>query len=244
VKISVLYMKAVLLAAGKGTRLLPLTVDTPKVLVEVNGKPFLWYVLEHLYLAGFDDIGLVVGYKKEKVAEFVKEYLVHQGGMKITLIHQDEQLGTGHAVLCAKVFVGQENFVVYSTDNLISEEDLRALPMDDSDIYVMAMQVQFPQRYGVLVHEGDRLKEIKEKPKEYYGNWVNAGIYKFTPQIFSLLEKVKLSVRGEIEVTDAVTMLAKLGKARILKLKEYWLDLGVKDDIPKVEAFLQRRGGG
>ncbi len=237
-------MKAVLLAAGKGTRLLPLTIDTPKVLVEVNGKPFLWYVLENLYLAGFDDIGLVVGYKKEKIAEFVKEYLVQQGGMKITLIEQKEQLGTGHAVLCAKAFVGKENFVVYSTDNLISTEDLRSLPMDDEFIYVMAMQVQFPERYGVLVHEGDWLREIKEKTKEYHGNWVNAGIYKFTPEVFPLLERVGVSVRGEIEVTDAVTMLARQRKAKIMKLQEYWLDLGAKDDIPHIEAFLQRRGGG
>jgi dTDP-glucose pyrophosphorylase len=237
-------MKAVLLAAGKGTRLFPLTIDTPKVMVEVNGKPFLWYVLENLWLAGFDDIGLVIGYKKEKIETFVNEYKLHQPLMKFTFIEQKEQLGTGNAVLCAKKFAGKDNFMVYSTDNLISVEDIRRLPMEEEFSYVMAMQVKFPERYGVLVHEGDWLKEIKEKTKEYHGNWVNAGIYKFTPDIFPLLEKVKISVRGEIELTDAVTMLAKLRKAKIMKLQEYWLDLGVKDDIPKIEAFLQRRGGG
>ncbi len=232
-------VKAVLLAAGRGTRLLPLTLDIPKVLIEVNGKPFLWYVLEHLRLAGVDEFGLVVGYKKEKIAEFVRDYLVHQGGVRITLIEQQEQVGTGHAVLCAKAFVGEDNFIVYSTDNLISELDLQRLPQDDGFTYVMAMQVEFPERYGVLVHEGERLKEIREKPKEFYGNWVNAGIYKFTPEIFTLLEGVKVSVRGEIEVTDAINLLARQGKVRLIKLQEYWLDLGKKDDIPKIHEFLR-----
>ncbi len=235
-------MKAVLLAAGKGTRLLPITVDMPKVLIEVNGKPFLWYVLEHLRVAGFDDIGLVVGYKKEKIYEFVKKYLAKQGGMKITFIEQKEQLGTGNAVLCAREFVGTENFIVYYTDNLISARDLQRLPLDDEFTYVMAMQVQYPERYGVLVHSGEKLLEIREKPKEYFGNWVNAGIYKLTPEIFPLLAKVTLSPRGEMELTDAVTLLAKKGKAKIMKLQEYWLDLGKKDDIPKVGTFLKEEG--
>lgn len=232
-------MKTVLLAAGKGTRLFPFTSDKPKALIEVNGKPFLWYVLEHLRKITLNDIGLVVGYQKEKIAAFVKEYNVQHTGIKITLIEQSEQLGTGHAVLCARTFVGSENFIVYSTDNLISPGDLQRLSLDDPYTYVMAMQVTYPQRYGVLIHQGEKLLEIKEKPKEYYGNWVNAGIYKFTPEIFTLLEKVKPSSRGEIEVTDAVTTVAKQGKARIVKLQEYWLDLGEKDDIPKVEEFLR-----
>ncbi|MEK6900902.1 MAG: sugar phosphate nucleotidyltransferase [Nanoarchaeota archaeon] len=235
-------MKAVLLAAGRGVRLLPLTLDKPKVLIDVNGKPFLWYVLEHLRLAGFDDIGLVVGYKKEKVEAFVDGYVQKQGGMKITLIEQQKQLGTGNAVLCAQEFVGTDNFMVYYTDNLISMGDLRRLPVDDEFNYIMAMQVQYPERYGVLVHEGDMLLEIREKPQEYCGNWVNAGIYKFTPEVFALLDKVTLSPRGEVELTDAVTMLAKKRKVKVLKLKEYWLDLGVKDDIPKVGTFLKEEG--
>ena len=235
-------MKAVLLAAGKGVRLLPLTMDKPKVLIDVNGKPFLWYVLEHLRLAGFDDLGLIVGYKKEKIEKFVKGYLDKQGGMKITLIEQQKQLGTGNAVMYAREFVGRDNFMVYYTDNLISVGDLRRLPFEDEFTYIMAMQVQYPERYGVLAHEGEMLLEIREKPKEYVGNWVNAGIYKFTPDVFALLERVTLSPRGEVELTDAVTMLAKQRKVKVMKLKEYWLDLGVKDDIPKVSSFLKEEG--
>ena len=92
-------MKAVILAAGKGTRMLPLTETIPKVLVEVNGKPFLHYVIENLKKAGFTELGIVVGYMKEKVAEFLKNNQI-----EATLIEQEQQLGTGDAIKKAKDF--------------------------------------------------------------------------------------------------------------------------------------------
>ena len=90
-------MKIVVLAAGKGIRMLPLTNDVPKVLVKVGGKPFLHYVFASIKEAGFDDIGIIVGYKKEKIKEFLDEY-----GYDATLIEQKEQKGTGDAIKCVK----------------------------------------------------------------------------------------------------------------------------------------------
>lgn len=229
-------MKAVILAAGKGTRMLPLTEHIPKVLVEVNGKPFLYYVVQNLKKAGFTELGIIVGYKKEKIAEFLKKNKI-----KATLIEQKEQKGTGHALLQARKFVGQGKFIVLGGDNLWSVDDFKLMNNPDDFNYVSGVEVSDPAQYGVLLAEGDFLLEIKEKPKKDYGNLVNAALYKFTPDIFVELEKVKSSPRGEIELTDAVTALARKRKVKIIKAK-WWLDLGKKEDIPKVESFLKRLG--
>ncbi len=229
-------MKVVILAAGKGTRMLPLTETIPKVLVEVNGKPFLYYVLRNLQQAGYKDFCLIVGYKKEKIKSFLEEY-----GFKAKLIEQKEQLGTGHALLQAKSFVGQENFIVLGGDNLWSIKDFKLINKEDKFNYISGIKVSDPKGYGVLIAEDNFLKEIKEKPLKNYGNLINAALYKFTPEIFVELEKTKPSPRGEIELTDAVTVLAKKGLVKIIKA-EWWLDLGKKEDIPKAELFLKRLG--
>lgn len=226
-------MKAVILAAGKGVRMFPLTADKPKVLVEVNGKPFLWWVIDHLRKAGFTELGIIVGYKKEKIKEFLQNY-----NLKATLIEQKEPLGTGDAVKQARQFASVDNFLVYYGDNLISVEDLKSMPMSDGFHYTGGIEVEHPEKYGVLVKEKGFLKEIKEKPKDFAGNIINPGLYKFTPEIFSALENVNASPRGEIELTDAVTILAKQRKVKVIMLKDYWLDLGTKEDVEKVGTFI------
>ncbi|MBW2965866.1 NTP transferase domain-containing protein [Candidatus Woesearchaeota archaeon] len=228
-------MKAVIMAAGKGTRMLPLTESIPKVLVEINGKPFLYYVLENLKKAGFNDIGIIVGYKKEKFPEFLKKY-----NFKAELIEQKEQKGTGHAVMQAKDFCKNENFIVLGGDNLFSIKDLKAVKQQDEFCYVVGKEVNNPEKYGVLITKDDKLIEIKEKPKEFVGNLINIGLYKFTSEIWDALDKIELSERGELELTDAITILAQKDKVKVLKLKDYWLDLGSKEDIPKIEEFFKK----
>ncbi len=217
--------------------MLPLTENKPKVLVEVNGKPFLWYVIDHLRKAGFDELGIIVCYKKEKITKFLQTY-----NLKATLIEQKEQSGTGDAVKQARSFAGKDNFLVYYGDNLISVEDLKSVPMSDVFNYTGGFEVEHPEKYGVLVEDDGFLQEIKEKPKDFVGKMINPGLYKFTPEIFYALDKVNMSLRGEIELTDAVTILAKQKKVKIVPLKDYWLDMGRKEDIPKVEAFLKKLG--
>ncbi|MEK6809831.1 MAG: nucleotidyltransferase family protein, partial [Nanoarchaeota archaeon] len=181
-------MKAVILAAGKGVRMLPLTLDKPKPLIEVNGKPFLIYLLEQLHNAGFEDkdIAIVVGYKGEKIEEFLDEH-----GLAITVIVQPALLGTGDAVYHARQFVDEENFIVMGGDNLFSADDLLRIKKEDDFCYVAAWEVEDPSRYGVLVCQGEMLIEIIEKPKEFVGNLINAGLYKLTPDIFEALEQIE-----------------------------------------------------
>lgn len=229
-------MKAVIMAAGKGVRMLPLTEKVPKVLVEVNGKPFLYYAIKSLQRAGYGELGIIVGYKKEQFSPFLKKY-----GFRATLIEQKEQKGTGHAVMQAEKFAGSENFIVLGGDNLWSASDLKAMMQDDPFCYVAGIESKNPEKYGVLVTAGENLLEIKEKPKEHAGNLISTGLYKFSPDIFEALKLIELSPRGEYELTDAITLLARQGKAKAKRIKDYWLDLGCLDDIPKAEKFLKEK---
>lgn len=228
-------MKAIILAAGKGVRMLPLTEDTHKVLIEINGKPFLYYLLTNLKEAGYNDFAIIVGYKKEMFPAFLEKY-----NFKAELIEQKEQLGTGHAVMQAREFCGDEEFVALNGDSLFSVEDLAALNKQDNFNYIIGKQMKGDvSKYGVLVTEGDKLVKLVEKPKEFVGNVVNIGLYKFTSGIWKALDNIKLSERGEYELVDAVTTLAREGRVKASKLKDYWLDLGCKEDIPKIAEFLK-----
>lgn len=230
-------MKAVIMAAGKGTRMLPLTETVPKVLIEINGKPFLYYVIENLKKAGYDKFGIISGYLKEKIEDFIKE-----NSINAEIIEQKEQLGTGHAVMQAKEFCGKEDFIVLGGDNLFSVEDLKSINSKDGFCYAVGKKMQGDiSKYGVFVIEKDILVKIEEKPEVPPSDIINIGLYKFTKDIWNALDKIKLSPRGEYELTDAITLLCNQGKVKALTLKDYWLDMGCLEDIPKVKEFLKNR---
>lgn len=226
--------KIVILAAGKGTRMLPITEEVPKALIEVANKPFLFWLLQSVKKAGFTDIAIIVGYKKEMIADFLKKE-----GIKAALIEQKEQKGTGHAVLQAEKFCGKDDFVVVMGDNLYSEKDILAIGKDSNFCYIAGFKHTNPERFGVLVTKGDLLVRIHEKPKEFVGDIINTGLYKFTPEIFDALKRISLSPRGEYELTDAITVLAQKGKVKVIQLHDFWKDFGKVEDISEVERFLK-----
>jgi len=224
-------MKAVILAAGKGVRMLPLTNDKPKVMIEVNGRPFLHYVIENLKNAGIKEIGIVVGYRSDKV----KQYF----GEKFKYIEQKEQLGTAHAVLQARDFVGADDFLVIMGDNLYSSNDILDISKKE-EFYVSAFRSDTPSAYGVLETQSDMLVGISEKPAHPKSNLVNTGLYKMTPEIFEEITKLRKSPRGEYELTDALSNLARHGKVRVYKLKDYWIDMSFKEQLPEIEDKLKK----
>lgn len=227
-------MKAVVLAAGKGTRMMPLTKNEPKPLIKVGGEPFLHHVLEGLREAGFTEFGVVVGYEKEKL----KKYL--GGVVDAEPIEQDEAKGTGDAVRAAQDFVSGEDFVVVMGDNLYDPKDLKKLVKDDEYSYILGKEAERPERYGVLVEKKGLLQEIDEKPEKPKSNLVNVGAYKFTPKVFDALSGVELSPRGEYELTSAVNELASQELVRVVKMTGYWVDFGKPSDVQEVEKFLKR----
>jgi dTDP-glucose pyrophosphorylase len=227
-------MKAVIMAAGKGTRLFPLTENIAKPLIPINDKPFLYYLINNLKKAGFDDFAIIVSYKKEQFTEFLDKY-----GFNATLIEQKEVNGTGGATKLAKEFVNGDNFILLGGDNLFSMYDLKSLNINDNYNYIFGIKSETPEKYGVIKQKSEKLIKIVEKPKEYVGNLINLGLYKFTPEIFEAIDKINLSPRGEYELTDAITILAEQSKVNVLAIKDYWLDLGCLEDIPKIEKFIK-----
>lgn len=228
-------MKAIIMAGGKGTRMLPYTEHTNKVLLPVNGKPFLHWLLIRLQKAGYKEFGVIVSYKKEQVEKFLND-----NGWNATAILQPEPLGTGHAVQCAKSFAGNEQFIVVGGDNLWSVEDLAAVRRDDQFTYIVGKRHEHPERYGVLHEKDGFLLDIVEKPKVFVGDLINTGLYKFTSEIFEELDKVRPQPNGEVYLTDAVTALAKHKKVKVLPLKGDWLDFGRPDDLSLVENYLKK----
>ncbi len=226
-------MKAVILAAGKGVRMLPLTETTPKVMVEVAGKPFLEYVLHNLTQSGYTEIGIVAGYLKEKIVDYVRRY------PQIIVLEQREQLGTGHALLQAREFCGQDEFIVLGGDNLFGVEDLQRM-RQITGCGLCAKEVEDPRKYGVLVTNDGYLNRIVEKPINPIGNNINVGLYKFTASVWDALERIPLSLRGEYELTDALTLLAKTEMVRVLPLNQHWLDLGCVDDLPHLSRTIRK----
>ncbi|MFA6307531.1 MAG: sugar phosphate nucleotidyltransferase [Patescibacteria group bacterium] len=236
--------KVLISAAGRGTRMLDLSKDKPKHLILANGKPFLYYLLQNLKDAGFEEFVMVVGYKKEFMEEFLQEY---KKDFNIVLVNQfdilgEERYGTACPLECVKEILQGESFLAVYGDNLYATEDLKRLNIDDDYSYVAGLPHDHPENYGVLaVGEGGLLKEIVEKPAQPIGNLINTGLYKFTAEVFDYLDKINISPRGEYELTDVINLLAKQGKVRALDLQGIWLDFGKPEDIKKVEDYLNSK---
>lgn len=236
--------KAVIAAAGRGTRMLELSKDKPKHLIEVLGKPFLYYVLNNLKKAGISEIILVVGYIRPAMDQFIKKY---QNEFNITLVDQfemfgEEKYGTSVPIEAVKNIIGNNDFLAIYGDNLYSPRDIRRFEETDDYNYIGVLRHDHPEKYGVAIaDENNFLTKIIEKPKEFVSDLINTGIYKFTPEVFDIVEKITPSPRGEYELTDAVQTLAERHRMKVLTLEDYWMDFGRPEDIPIVEKFLKEQ---
>ena len=213
-------MKAVIMAAGKSTRTYPLTLTRPKPLLPVLGKSILAWQIEALAPL-VDGVVIVVGYRQEMIRErFGDEYQ----GIPITYVEQLEQRGTGHAVLqCAPCLDGP--FLVQNGDDLYDPRDLARLAA--SDCAALAMEVPAPRLYGIYETTDDkRVVRLVEKPEELFSNLANIGAYKFPVEVFDVLRDLPPSVRGEIEVTSAVQVLAETTGFSVVRTRGYWLPTG------------------
>lgn len=242
--------KVVIAAAGQGTRMLHLSDNKSKHLICVQDRPFLAYLLDNLIVAGYDDIILVVGFKKELMEEFKKEFLHYKEKIKIQIIDQHEILGpkekeygTACPIKCVKDIIKNEGFIYVYGDNLFSVKDLKSMNIDDEFCYIAGLKQEHPEKYGVLIEDGeDFLEKIIEKPKEFVGDLINAGLYKFTSEVFNKISKIKKSPRGEYEITDVISLLAKEKRVKIKKIKDYWHDFGNPEDIKKLSNFIKNGG--
>jgi bifunctional UDP-N-acetylglucosamine pyrophosphorylase/glucosamine-1-phosphate N-acetyltransferase len=224
-------MDAVILAAGEGTRLRPLTSTRPKPMLPVGGKPILEWDLEALSGNGFDRVILVVGYKREVISDYFGKRF---GDMRLDYVEQKEQLGTGHAVSAAEKKVGDE-FLVMNGDLIISKDLVANFVKEhrkaESYCSMCLAQVKDASQFGVVELKGSLVKKIIEKPKEPKSNLVNAGIYLFNKKIFTVLKDLKKSERMEYELTDALEKLIPEGRVHGFKAEGTWIDIGRPWDL-------------
>ncbi len=226
-------MKAIILAAGLGKRMRPLTNDKPKALVELKGKPLLEHVLQSLEKAGVKKAVIVVGFGKEMIR---KRFGNVFGKMKLSYVEQRVAMGTAHAVLQAKGKI-RGNFLVGSSDVIVLPQLWKKLAAKKGfDAVVALREDKHPEKYGVALISGKKIKAIIEKPsKKLESNLVNVAAYLFSQKIFAALEKTKVSKRGEFELTDSINALAAKGKAGFVLYSGKCIDIGTVEELRKAE---------
>jgi dTDP-glucose pyrophosphorylase len=232
--------KAVVLAAGRGTRMRELTADLPKPMIEVRGKPVLQHILEGLRDAAVRDFLIVVGYHADAVQNFFGDGSRYN--VAIQYATQAVQDGTGRVVDLARDFAGDSPFVLSYGDILLDPTNYKHvvdLPHNVEAIVTVTHGEDVSKGGAVYLNEQMEVIDIREKaqPSELATQWYNAGIYVFRPSIFEFTANLQPSPRGEYELTDAIRALAQSGKkVRALELTGKWAD--VRD--PEILAQLNQ----
>jgi len=227
-------MKGVILHGGYGTRLRPLTHTGPKQLLPIANKPMSQYALEDLAKAGIKDIAIIIGdVYPERVKEFYGDGKKFE--IKISYIFQEKPKGISHAIRLCKNFIGNEKFVVYLGDNILRTgltAFAKKFASSKADAMILLCEVDNPSRFGVVELEGKKIKSIVEKPKNPRSNLVMIGVYFLSPKIFDIIDKLKPSWRGELEITDAVQMMMDKGlKIDYDTVTGWWKDTGTPSDV-------------
>jgi UDP-N-acetylglucosamine diphosphorylase/glucosamine-1-phosphate N-acetyltransferase len=223
--------KAVILAAGEGKRLRPFTETMPKVMLPVANKPLLEYVFDAARKSGIDEIVVVVGYKKEVIMEYFKDYK----GIKITYVTQDRQLGTAHALLQAKKHI-KDSFIVLAGDNIIDPGSIAKLLKDQSEYSLLIKEHPHPSKYGVVFIENRNIRRIVEKPKEDVGKYISTGIYKLPRSVFTDIEQC--TSEGAHALSSVIQSLVDKGKHINTVLAKSWMDIVYPWDLITVNEVM------
>lgn len=227
-------MKAVILCAGKGTRLKPLTEHTPKGLVLVKNKPLLEYTLDVLEGEVDEVIFVVVGHLGEKIQE---HFGSKRNGISFKYAWQKELKGSGQALLCAKPFLNG-NFIVLNGDDIYDKKDIKRVLSHKHA--VLAKYVEDPSAFGVFLDTNGYVEKLVEKPKEKISNYANIGVYVMDESIFDY--ELPLSPRGEYEIVDYITYLAQRKPMKIVQAQGQWLPVNSfeqKDFAESVLSYLE-----
>ncbi|KUN84422.1 glucose-1-phosphate thymidylyltransferase [Streptomyces griseoruber] len=230
-------MKALVLAGGVGSRLRPITHTSAKQLVPVANKPVLFYGLESIAAAGIEDVALVVGDTAAEIRGAVGDG--SRFGLRVSYIPQERPLGLAHAVLIARDFLGNDDFVMYLGDNFIVG-GINALVdgfrEDRPDAQIMLTPVDDPSSFGVVELGSDgQVVRLEEKPEFPKSNLALVGVYLFTPAVHEAVRAISPSGRGELEITDAVQWLVDAGRdVRSVEISGYWKDTGNVADMLEV----------
>ena len=229
-------LKGLILAAGRGTRLRPLTSRRTKPLLPLAGQPLIAYPLQKLMLSGITEIGIVAGDNEAELRQGLASVPAN-----LTFVHQDEPLGLAHAVNAAREYTGDSDFVLMFCDNIFSEPLCFALAEwevfrrrdPDTAALIHVIECDDPRAFGVAVVDVDgAVLEMEEKPAQPKSNLAVVGIDFLTPAIYDAIARIKPSARGELEITDALAELITLGhRVQARRLTGFWFDTGTFGDL-------------
>jgi glucose-1-phosphate thymidylyltransferase len=237
IRAKVTQMKALVLSGGAGTRLRPITHTSAKQLVPVANKAVLFYGLESIAAAGITEVGVVVGDTAAEIEEAVGDG--SKFGLRITYIPQEKPLGLAHAVLIARDWLGDDDFVMYLGDNFIVGgisglvEEFRT---NRPDAQILLTRVPDPRSFGVAeLDESGQVVSLEEKPEHPKSDLALVGVYLFTPAIHDAVLAIEPSWRGELEITHAIQHLIDIdADVRSTVIKGYWKDTGNVVDMLEV----------
>ncbi|WP_333777756.1 glucose-1-phosphate thymidylyltransferase [Streptomyces sp. IBSBF 3136] len=230
-------MKALLLSGGSGTRLRPITHTSAKQLVPVANKPVLFYGLEAIAEAGITEVGIIVGDTAEEIREAVADG--SSFGLDVTYIPQEAPLGLAHAVLIAREFLGDDDFVMYLGDNFVVggiTDLVDAFRAERPDAQILLTKVPNPTAFGVAeLDAAGQVVGLEEKPRHPKSELALVGVYLFTPAVHEAVRSIEPSWRGELEITHAIQWLIDAGRdVRSTTISGYWKDTGNVTDMLEV----------
>lgn len=225
-------MKAIILAAGEGTRLRPFTETMPKVMLPVANKPILAHVVDAVYKSNITEIIMVVGYKKEVIMEYFNNY---HPDINITYVTQEQQLGTAHALQHAQEQV-TDTFLVLSGDNIIDHPSISTLINTPDEYAMLIKENPQPSKYGVVTVEKNYLKEIVEKPQLEMGNFISTGIYKLPTSVFNDIESY--ANQGIYGLSFVIQHLLNRNETIKTLQAKTWMDIVYPWDLIQVNAAM------
>lgn len=218
-------MQTIVLAAGRGTRMRPLTDEIPKPMLPVANRPLVQHVIDEAVDAGASEIILVVGYGASQIEDhFGRSYR----DIPITYVYQETRAGTGHALATAKTALTNEPFVLLNGDIVVGKGELG--PLYDDVPAVGAIAVDDPRSYGVFQLDGETVRGIVEKPEDPPSSLANAGAYSFPPSVLDTIDDLSASARGEYEITDVLDALFHTESVELVQF-DRWLDVGRPWDL-------------
>jgi mannose-1-phosphate guanylyltransferase len=231
-------MKAVILVGGFGTRLRPLTTNIPKPLVKFCGRPMVEWKIEALVKIGVNEIVLAICYKEDLMQDFMK-LMIAKYNIKIICSVETEPLNTGGPIKLAEKYLRATDdsksddkiFFVLNSDVICDYPFTSMIDFHkrkNSDITVLVTRVENPGRYGIVVHDLNDFKVQKfvEKPQEYVGDYINAGIYIFSERMLDKIELKNVSLEREI-----FPKVADEGRMYVMHLENFWKDIGIPSDF-------------
>lgn len=225
-------MKAVILAAGEGTRLRPFTMSRPKGMIPVGNRPILEYIVEALVSNGVKDIIMVVGYRRDTIMLHFQDG--KRFGASIEYVVQEKPLGTAHALALAGPKLNGSGFLTVAGDNLIDAQLISDLLGSMNGPTMVVVESENPSKYGVVKIEGNRIVGLVEKPDSRMGNIINTGIYYFPDHLIDIFRS---QVFGkELGITQLLAALVPGLGITAVKSKGRWNDAVYPWDLLNVNA--------